>query len=68
VEFVKKVSAICRGRLLHEHDDAGQFILMDFMRRKRAGLLTTSLGRERRRESPAIFGTHEEKTLASCAT
>ena len=35
VEFVKKVSAICRGKAYFTNTmTLGQFILMDFMRRK----------------------------------
>src|SRR2546426_10523434 len=36
VEFVKKVSAICRGKAYFTNTmTLGQFILMDFMRRKK---------------------------------
>ncbi|MGE5286836.1 MAG: hypothetical protein ACM3ML_06450 [Micromonosporaceae bacterium] len=35
VEFVKNVCEISRGQgLLHQHDTLGQYILMDFMKRK----------------------------------
>src|SRR3989449_10000125 len=40
VEFVKKVSAICRGKAYFTNTmTLGQFILMDFMRRKTPGVV-----------------------------